>query len=129
MEDKLRTYFDEMVVYKDLKNSNFFSALSLPSFMRDWLLHRFQDDNGQFDMDELSEFIRRFIPKKEDWTAIKSRLVKDYEHVRLLAKISLSDSHPFQVTLSRPLEKEEVTHSISLEPAEVTPPSPLVPGC
>lgn len=24
MSGKLRTYFDEMVVYKDLKNSNFF---------------------------------------------------------------------------------------------------------
>ena len=60
--DKLRTYFDEMVVYKDLKNSNFFSALSLPSFMRDWLLRRFEDEEGRFDMEELSAFIHRFIP-------------------------------------------------------------------
>jgi ATP-dependent Lon protease len=34
MIDKLKNCFDEMVVYKDLKTSNFFSALSLPSFMR-----------------------------------------------------------------------------------------------
>lgn len=33
--DKLRNCFDEMVVYKDLKKSNFFNSLSLPSFMRD----------------------------------------------------------------------------------------------
>lgn len=38
MIEKLRICFDEMVVYKDLKKSNFFSTLSLPSFMRDWLL-------------------------------------------------------------------------------------------
>lgn len=38
MVEKLRECFDEMVVYKDLKKSNFFSALSLPSFLRDWLL-------------------------------------------------------------------------------------------
>jgi hypothetical protein len=38
MIEKLKNCFDEMVVYKDLKKSNFFSALSLPSFMRDWLL-------------------------------------------------------------------------------------------
>lgn len=38
LSEKLRDNFDEMVVYKDLKKTNFFSALSLPSFMRDWLL-------------------------------------------------------------------------------------------
>lgn len=36
--EKLRDNFDEMVVYKDLKKTNFFSTLSLPAFMRDWLL-------------------------------------------------------------------------------------------
>ena len=45
MIDKLRKCFDEMVVYKDLKTSNFLSALSLPSFMRYWLLRRFEDES------------------------------------------------------------------------------------
>ena len=44
MIEKLRDCFDEMVVYKDLKKSNFFSALGLPSFLRDWLLKKFADD-------------------------------------------------------------------------------------
>ena len=88
--DKLRTYFDEMVVYKDLKNSNFFSALSLPSFMRDWLLRRFEDEEGRFDLEELTAFFHRFIPKKEEWTSIKSRIVKDNERIKMLAKISLN---------------------------------------
>lgn len=69
--------FDEMVVYKDLKNSNFFSALSLPSFTRDWLLRKFENDEGYFDNEELASFVQRFIPKKNDWTSIKSRIVKD----------------------------------------------------
>ena len=89
MEDKLRDYFDEMVVYKDLRNNNFFSALSLPSFTRDWLLRKFEDENGQFDSDELASFVHRFIPKKNDWISIKSRIVKDNERVRMLAKISV----------------------------------------
>ena len=37
MQDKLRDYFEDMVVYKDLKESNFFKSLSLPAFLRDWL--------------------------------------------------------------------------------------------
>lgn len=89
MIEKLRNYFDEMVVYKDLKNSNFFSALSLPSFTRDWLLRKFEDEAGHFDHEELAEFVRQFIPKKNDWISIKSRIVKDNERVRMLAKIAI----------------------------------------
>ena len=59
--EKLRDNFDEMVVYKDLKKTNFFTALSLPAFMRDWLLRKFEDEDGQFDQDELSNFVKKFI--------------------------------------------------------------------
>ena len=89
MIDKLKNCFDEMVVYKDLKTSNFFSALSLPSFMRDWLLRRFENESGVFNEDELVSFVREFIPRKEDWTAIKNRIIKENEHVKFLAKISV----------------------------------------
>lgn len=87
--DKLKMYFDEMFVYKDLKNNNFFSALSLPSFTRDWLLKKFEDEKGYFDNEELANFVKKFIPKKNDWIAIKSRIVKDNERVRMLAKIAI----------------------------------------
>ena len=89
MIDKLKNCFDEMVVYKDLKTSNFFSALSLPSFMRDWLLRRFEDESGIFNEDELVSFVREFIPRKDDWTAIKNRIIKENERVKFLAKISV----------------------------------------
>jgi ATP-dependent Lon protease len=65
MIEKLKNYFDEMVVYKDLKKSNFFSALSLPSFMRDWLLKKFEDENGSFNQDELVDFIKKYLPRQE----------------------------------------------------------------
>lgn len=103
MIEKLRTYFDDMVVYKDLRTSNFFSALSLPSFMRDWLLRRFEDEDGHFDNDELTEFVQRFIPRKSDWMAIKSRIVKDNERVKILAKISIEvDVRSGEVSFSLP---------------------------
>jgi len=87
--DKLRDYFDDMAVYKDLKNNNIFSSLGLPSFTRDWLLKRFEDEEGNFDIDELSDFVRRFIPRRNDWNAIKSRIVKDHERVKMLTKLSI----------------------------------------
>lgn len=89
MVDKLRECFDEMVVYKDLKKSNFFSAVSLPSFLRDWLLKRFEDENGEFDIEEVADFIKEYLPKKDDWVSIKDRVVIDNERVKFLAKISI----------------------------------------
>ena len=35
-------------------NSKFFSALSLPSFMRDWLVMRFSNSEGVIDKQEVS---------------------------------------------------------------------------
>jgi len=89
MTDKLKRYFEEMVVYKDLRQSNFFSSLSLPSFMRDWLLKKFMSETGEFDQEEMLEFVRQNLPRKEDWTAIKSKIVTELERVKLLAKVSV----------------------------------------
>lgn len=89
MLQKLRDCFDEMVVYKDLKKSNFFSALSLPSFLRDWLLKQFSDDEGNFDIDEITEFIHTYLPQKNEWISIKNRIIVENERVKILTKITV----------------------------------------
>lgn len=63
--ERLKDNFDEMVVYKDLQRSNFITSFKLPSFMRDWVLKRFEDDDGEIDVEGATEFIREFIPKKK----------------------------------------------------------------
>ena len=90
LSDKLRDNFDEMVVYKDLKKTNFFSTLSLPSFMRDWLLKKFEDDEGNFNKDDLSRFVKKFIPRKEDWNAIKNDVIIEGKTVKFLAKVAVN---------------------------------------
>lgn len=92
MIEKLRSCFDEMVVYKDLRKSNFFSALSLPSFMRDWLLKKFENENGEFDTEEVLQFVKTYLPRKDDWISIKDRVVMNNERIRFLAKISVEIS-------------------------------------
>ncbi len=89
MLQKLRDCFDEMVVYKDLKKSNFFSSLSLPSFLRDWLLKQFSDDEGNFDIDEITEFIHTYLPQKNEWISIKNRIIVENERVKILTKITV----------------------------------------
>lgn len=90
MEEKLRDYFEEMVVYKDLKNNTgFFSSLGLPAFLRDYLLKTFSDEYGRFNMEEVSAFVKKFIPKKEDWMSIKNKIIYENENVQILTKVSV----------------------------------------
>lgn len=88
--ERFRDAFDEMVVYKDLKQSNFISSFKLPSFMRDWVLKRFQDDDGEIDVEGSIDFIREFIPEKKDWKSIQDRVVTFQENVKFLAKIAVN---------------------------------------
>jgi len=101
--EKLKNCFDEMVVYKDLKKSSFFSALSLPSFLRDWLLKKFEDEDGRFDSDVLAKFVRTYLPRKDDWIAIKNKVVIEQERVKFLAKVSVDiDIKTGEVSFSLP---------------------------
>ena len=92
-----------MAVFKDLTQTNLFKTLGLPSFMRDWLLQRFEDENGAFDADEMQAFVHEFIPKQEDWTRVKDRIVVGFERVKILAKITINiDVVTGEVTFSLP---------------------------
>ena len=103
MEEKLRECFSEMVVYKDLKKSNFFSSLSLPSFLRDWLLIIFSDDNVNFDTEEVAEFVRTYLPREDEWIKIKDRVVSDNERVQILTKVTVDiDIKTGEVSFSLP---------------------------
>lgn len=103
MEEKLRECFDEMVVYKDLKKSNFFSSLGLPSFLRDWVLKKFEDENGQYDIDEVNDFVRTYLPKENEWISIKDRIIHENERVQILTKIQVHiDVSTGAITFSLP---------------------------
>lgn len=101
--EKFKACFANMAVYKDLKNNNFFATLNLPSFMRDWLLQRYQDKDGAFDPREITEFVERFLPRADGWLAVKDRIVTDYENVKILAKITVDiDVATGDITFSLP---------------------------
>ncbi len=87
--NRLKDNLDTMVVYKNLNQSNFISSFKLPSFMRDFVLKTFQDDDGVVDVDAATSFIQGFIPKKEDWKSVQNRIVTNGEVVRILAKVNV----------------------------------------
>ena len=72
------------------KKSNFIASFKLPSFMRDWVIKRFQDDEGNIDTDSAGDFIKEFIPKKDDWKSILNRVVNFHDTVKFLGKISVN---------------------------------------
>lgn len=89
LEVKLKKYYGGMLVYKSSANSKFFSALSLPSFMRDWLVMRFSDEQGNISKDEVSAYVKRVIPKKEQWNEYLVDLLHNNQSVRFLTKIKI----------------------------------------
>lgn len=88
-ETKLKQYYGDMLVYKSSSNSKFFSALSLPSFMRDWLVMRFSDENGEINKKEVTDYVKRVIPNKKQWNEYLVDLLHNNQTARFLAKIKI----------------------------------------
>lgn len=89
LEDKVRDVFSDMVVLKNPERTEFFSNLSLPSYMRDWLVMKFSDDDGIIDYDSVLRYIRQYIPSCEDFEQFKFEMVNG-ETVRFLARIRVN---------------------------------------
>lgn len=89
LENKVRSVFPDMVVLKDPKRSEFFSNLSMPSYMRDWLVMKFSDTQGNIDYDSVLSYTKRFIPDRDAFQEIKYKLMCG-ERSRLLARVRLN---------------------------------------
>ncbi len=85
LEDKVRQIFADMVVLKDPQRSEYFSNLSMPSYMRDWLVMKYSDFDGSLDYDSVSRFIKRNIPSREDFEQFKYQMVRG-DTVKFLAR-------------------------------------------
>ena len=89
MTEKLKSYFSDMLVFKSPEQGKFFSALSLPSFMRDWILMKFADEKGIIDKEEVAAYVKKVIPKKERWEQLKYEMTRNYQSVKFLAKVKV----------------------------------------
>jgi ATP-dependent Lon protease len=84
--NKLKEVFAEMAVLKNPERTKFFADLSLPSYMRDWLVMKFSDDDGIIDYDGVMRYIKQYIPSREDYEQYKFHMVNG-ESVRFLARL------------------------------------------
>lgn len=88
-ETKLKKYFPDSIVLKDPKRSEFFASMSFPSYMRDWMVMKFADENGAVDYAAVQGFIKKNIPSRDDFNALLYRLTQ-YETIKILARIRIS---------------------------------------
>ncbi|WP_258360787.1 BREX system Lon protease-like protein BrxL [Moorella sulfitireducens (nom. illeg.)] len=84
---KLKDIFSDIVVYKSAQRNKFFLSLGIPSFLRDWLVMRFADSEGNVNMDEVNEYIKQYLPRRDQWELLKNDMIKDGSRVRFLAKV------------------------------------------
>ena len=89
MEDKLREIFADMVVLKNPQRAGYFKDLKMPSFMRDWIVMKFSDEDGDVDQERVTNYIKRYVPSKDDFEQMKFQLTSG-ETIVILAKIRVS---------------------------------------
>lgn len=87
VQDKTRTFFQDMAVYKHPTQNKFFASLSIPPYLRDWMVMRFANEDGNVDLDQMRDYVKNNIPAKKDWEMLKSRMINDSQKVRFLAKV------------------------------------------
>ncbi len=88
-EDKLRDIFADMVVLKSPKRASFFKDLKMPSYMRDWIVMKFSDDEGNIDHVRVQNYIQKYVPSKEDFEHMKFQLTNG-ETLNILTKIRVT---------------------------------------
>lgn len=89
LSDKVKDVFADMIVLKDPKRSEYFANLSIPSYMRDWIVMKFSDDDGNIDYESVRRYIKRYIPDRNDYEQFKFRMVNG-EDVQFLARVRVS---------------------------------------
>lgn len=89
LEEKTRQVFSDMVVLKDPQRSEYFSNLSIPSYMRDWLVMKFSDENGTINYDSVARYIKKYIPSREDFEQYKFQMING-DTVQFLARVRVS---------------------------------------
>ncbi len=84
LDEKIRTNFPDESVYKIPERYSVFSGKNLPSFIKDWSIRKYTDEEGNLDSHGLLVFLEKHIPHKE--SDIKNRIRTHGEEVTILTR-------------------------------------------
>jgi ATP-dependent Lon protease len=85
---KIRQVFPDIAILKDPDQYSVFSGRNLPSFIKDFLIRRHINHDGELNKAAILQFLDNHIPNNNN--TVKSRLVVDQETVQLLARFIIS---------------------------------------
>lgn len=87
LDKKIRDVFPDESVYKMPQNYGVFAGRNIPSFIKDWLIKKFTDEDGNLDKQGLLSYLDHFLPDKSQAQTIKKQLVQTREPYTLLARV------------------------------------------
>ena len=85
---KLREYFAKMVVLKG-QGGDFFASLSVPSYIRDWFLMRFANEDGTLNKEFALAKIHNIVPDRKQWPILVDQMINEGKDVKFLARIKV----------------------------------------
>ena len=92
LSDKIRQNFSAMSIFKDPESTNsLFSGRNLPSFVKDFLLKRYIDLDGNLNRGGLTSFLDMVIPQNP--SEVKERLY-DGQDLTLLCRFIIYIGKP-----------------------------------
>lgn len=85
MDDKIKHVFPETSVMKSVATDSLFAGRNLPVFVRDYILRRFSDENGNIDRDALSDYFEEKMGVEGQ--ILKNRLFSARERVNITSRV------------------------------------------
>lgn len=85
--DKVRQYFGDMCV-KKTSVRDVFATLSVPSFIRDWFIQKYADEDGEINVGFAQEKIKDILPRRESWNNLLDKIMSG-ETIKFVAKIAV----------------------------------------
>ena len=97
---KIKQVFPDIAILKDQDNYSVFNGRNLPSFVKDFLIRKHIDSDGNLNKEAIFNFLDKHIP--DDNNKVRGRLI-DGEQVQLLTRFIISsDSNTFQFRFAIP---------------------------
>ncbi len=88
IDEKIREHYEKMSVFKGA-NKSIFASCSVPSYIRDWFLMRYEDKDGHIDEEFVSGRLYDIVPRREEWLLRLDRLMNTGEEQKFLAKVKV----------------------------------------
>lgn len=73
ISEKIKEFFPDLAIMKNSVNSSLFAGRNLPSFVKDYIIRRFSNEEGLVDRAKVTDYLENKMP--DNIAAIKNRLL------------------------------------------------------